>query len=223
MKESEMKNIELDKEIHALEQIQKNQEKELEKNSEGSEGNNKIKTLNQQLKATKEKNKELEKKIQTESASYQKQHNQMLDLQEKLQELRKEKIRWKKAIAEGLPCPPDENQEEDGKKSDEDVLKTSVLSLKKRLELEKINAKKTAEAQKNEIASLQMKIKEAEQENKLNSAKLSDLKKQMRHNQLTPLNEPGAEEIKEVGEAKNEDSPRAINEAQGKVDPNMIK
>lgn len=193
IKEGQKKNLQLDKEIQALELVQKNQENELGKNAENTEGNSKIKMLNEQLKTTKEKNKELEKKIQAESASSQKQHNYLLDLQEKLQQLRKDKVRWKKAIADGLPCPPDENKEEK-KKPEEEVLKTSVLSLKRRFEMEKATTKKMVEIQKNEIAQYQMKIKEAEQENKLNTTKLAELKKMMRHNQLIPLNETDAKE-----------------------------
>ena len=129
-----MKNQEIQKEIKALEQIQKNQDKELDKITGNSEANNKIRTLNDQLKRTKDRNKELEKKIQAESASYQKQHNHLLDLQEKYQKLKKEKIMWKKAIAE-KKLPAEEGEEND-KRSEEDVLKASIVSLQKRLDVE---------------------------------------------------------------------------------------
>lgn len=211
-----MKNNELEKEIKALETIQKNQEKEMEKNSGSSENSTKMKALNDQLKSTKEKNKELEKKIQAESASYQKQHNHLLDLQEKLQQLKKEKIRWKKAIAEKLPCPPEENEEEQ-KKSEEDILKSSLQSLKRRLEIERATSKKTLEGLKNEITNFQMKIKEAEQENKLNTAKLAELKKMMRHNQLKPLNEPENEEIPEVYQNEEKLEEKKIAEEPPKI------
>lgn len=189
-----MKNQELQKEIQALELIQKNQEKELERITGNTEANNKIKALNEQLKSTKEKNKELEKKIQAESASYQKQHNHLLDLQEKYQKLKKDKIMLKKAIADKQAgIVPEENPEGE-KKSEEDVLKASIQSLQRRLEIEKTNAKKTLDGIKGEIGEYQKKIKEAEQENKLNSAKLAELKKMMRHNQLKPLNDDNQEE-----------------------------
>ncbi len=181
-----MKNAELQKELRALEQIQKNQEKELEKLSGNTEANNKIKALNDQLKGTKERNKELERKIQTESTSYQKQHNYLLDLQEKFQQLKKEKVMWKKALAE-KKLPPSEADPDADKKSEEDILKASINSMQKRLDVEKATTKKTLDGIRTETAEYQRKIKEAEQEYKLNTAKLAELKKMMRHNQLKPL------------------------------------
>jgi len=204
LKEGEMKNAELQKEIKALEQIQKNQEKELEKIMGNSEANNKIKALNEQLKKTKEKNKELEKKIQAESSSYQKQHNYLLDLQEKYQKLKKEKILWKKAIVE-KKLPPTEGEEDNEKKSEEEVLKNSIASLQKRLEVEKVTAKKNLDGLKLDIAEYQKKIKEAEQEFKLNTAKLGELKKLMRHNQLKPLKDDAPEEKNDEITEKNEE------------------
>ena len=183
-----MKNQELQKEIQSLEQIQKNQVKELDKISGNTEANGKLKALNEQLKQCKDKNKELEKKIQAESASYQKQHNNLLDLQEKYQSLKKEKILWKKAIAEKLPAPPEEDAAE-SKKSEVDVLQSSLTSLQKRLKMEKTAATKALDTVKGEIADYMKKVKEAEQENRLNTAKLAELKKSMRHNQLKPLND----------------------------------
>jgi len=187
LKEVEMRNADLSKQQASLEQILKNQEKELEKIRNGGEGSTKLKALNEQLKTVKEKNKELEKKITAESASYQKQHTQLLDLQEKVQELRERKIKWKKAIADKLPAPPDEDESNENKKNEEEVLQASLLSLQKRLKMEKASGAKALDAGKAEIAELQVKVKEAEQEQKLNTAKLSELKKMMRHNQLKPI------------------------------------
>ncbi len=184
-----MKNQELQKEIKALELIQKNQEKELDKLTGNSEANNKIKALNEQLKAAKEKNKEIEKKIQAESASYQKQHNHLLDLQEKYHKLKKDKVLLKKAIADRNAGRVEETPAED-KKSEAEILKASIKSTQKRIDLERTTAKKTLEATKKEIEEYQKKIKEAEQENRLNTSKLAELKKKMRHNQLKPLDNP---------------------------------
>eukprot|EP01022_Parablepharisma_sp_SALTPOND_P016069 TRINITY_DN2317_c0_g1_i1.p1 TRINITY_DN2317_c0_g1~~TRINITY_DN2317_c0_g1_i1.p1 ORF type:complete len:258 (+),score=69.60 TRINITY_DN2317_c0_g1_i1:846-1619(+) len=210
LKEGEMKNQELQKEIKALEQIQKNQEKELDKIMGNSEANNKIKALNEQLKKTKEKNKELEKKIQAESTSYQKQHNYLLDLQEKYQKLKKDKIIWKKAIVE-KKLPPAEGEEENDKRSEEEVIKTSIASLQKRLEVERSTSKKTLEGLKTEISEYQRKIKEAEQEFKLNTAKLTELKKLMRHNQLKPLEDKGEENASEAPEAGGKEKKGSVN------------
>ncbi len=194
LKAEEMKNQELEKEIHSLELIQKNQEKELEKITGNTEANNKIKALYDQLKATKEKNRETEKKLQAESAGYHKQHNHLLDLQEKYQKIKAEKIRWKKAIADKQAAPPPENAAPD-KKSEEEILRTSIKSLQKRLDGEKLATKKSIDAIRAEMTEYQTRLKEAEQENRLNTAKLAELKKQLRHNQLKPLKEdnPGAD------------------------------
>eukprot|EP01022_Parablepharisma_sp_SALTPOND_P000704 TRINITY_DN1044_c0_g1_i2.p7 TRINITY_DN1044_c0_g1~~TRINITY_DN1044_c0_g1_i2.p7 ORF type:complete len:356 (-),score=89.76 TRINITY_DN1044_c0_g1_i2:11477-12544(-) len=188
LREGERKNQELQKQAQALEQILKNQEKELEKIKGNSETSGKLKALNEKLKTCKERNKELEKKLQSESASYQKQHTTLLDLQEKVQKLKYEKLRWKKAVADKLPAPPDEGANE-AKRSEEEILQASLASLQKRLKIEKQTAAKTLEAAKAEVTEYQRKVKEAEQEQKLNTAKLAELKKVTRHNQLKPLEE----------------------------------
>jgi len=209
LKETDMKYSDLQKELKGLETIEKNQEKELEKLMQAQEPNNKIKELNEQLKSAKEKNKELEKKIQADTASYQKQHVNLIDLQEKLQKLKEEKLLWKKAIAEGLPAPIEEkNTKEVSKKPEEEMLKNSIRSLKKRIEFERNTSKKTVEGLRTELANLLQQIKEAEQENKLNAAKLKELKPLLRHNQLKPLNSADFPEDKqETGEQKVEENP----------------
>ncbi len=183
-----MKYATLQKELQGLEQIEKNQEKELEKLTLNQQPNSKIKELNEQLKSAKDRNKELEKKIQADTASYQKQHINLLDLQEKLQRLKEEKLQWRKAIAEKLPAPVDDKEGKETKKSEEEVLKNSIRSLKKRIEFERGVSKKNIESLKAELGQLQLQIKEAEQENRLNAAKLRELKPLLRHNQLKPLN-----------------------------------
>ncbi len=227
LKETDMKYAELQKELRGLEQIEKNQEKELEKLMQAQEPNNKIKELNEQLKAVKDKNKELEKKIQADTASYQKQHINLIDLQEKLQKLKEEKLLWKKALAEGLPAPiedPKDTGTGNTKKSEEEMLKNSIRSLRKRIEFERGNSKKQIDSFKNELAQLQMQIKEAEQENKLNAAKLKELKPLLRHNQLKPLNtETAAEETKKEDETTKEDIAGATKEkVEGKCQTDEI-
>jgi chromosome segregation ATPase len=189
LKESDMKYAELQKELKNLEQIEKSQQKELDKLTQNRESSNKIQELTEQLKKAKEKNKELEKKIQADAASYQKQHVSLLDLQEKLQKLKEEKAQWKKAIAE-KQAGPGADKETKEKKSEEEILKNSIRSLRKRIEIERANSRKATDGLKTELAQLQTQIKEAEQENKLNVAKLKELKPMLRHNQLKPIADP---------------------------------
>ena len=213
LKESDMKYAELQKEMKNLEQIEKNQQKELDKLSQNRESSNKIQELTEQLKKAKEKNKELEKKIQADAASYQKQHVNLLDLQERLQRLKEEKAQWKKAIADKQTAPGAEKEGKD-KKSEEDILKNSIRSLRKRIEFERANSKKTTDTLKAELAQLQTQIKEAEQENKLNVAKLKELKPLLRHNQLKPLADPAsnAQEAEEAAKTPEEVLPPTSNE-----------
>ena len=93
---------------------------------------------------------------------------------------------WKKAIAEKKLPPSEDNGTED-KKSEAAILQSSIASLQKRIEMERASTKKTLEKLKIEITDYQKKIKEAEQENRLNTAKLAELKKMMKHNPLKPL------------------------------------
>ena len=212
LKDSETKTAELQKQAVTLEQILHNQEKELEKLKGGTEGSAKLKSLQEQLKVSKERNKELEKKIQGESSSYQKQHTTLLNLQEKVHKLKQEKMRWKKAIAEKLPEPFDEEYDEESKRSEEEILNYSLNTLQKRLKGEKAAAAKALEATKTEIEQFQTKVKEAEQEQKLNTAKLAELKKQLRHNQLKPLEENGEGGASESADVKSADKKEVDDE-----------
>ena len=211
LKETDMKYSELQKELKGLEQIEKNQEKELEKLRQSQEPNGKLKDLNDQLKAAKDKNKDLEKKIQADASSYQKQHVSLIDVQEKLQKLKEEKIQWKRAIAEGVPTPYEEKTADTGKKTEEEMLKYSIKSLKKRIEFERASSKKQVDLLKTELSQLQLQIKEAEQESKLNAAKLKELKPMLRHNQLKPLKTDGAAAAAATVPA--EDGPEAVPSA----------
>ena len=191
LKETETKYSEYQEEYKGLELIKKKQEKELESLMQNKTVNTKIEELNKQLKQVKERNKELEKKMQLDTANYQKQHVALIDLQEKIQKAKEERLYWKKAIADGLPPFVDTRNEEDknmGRKSEDEMIRNSIILIKRRIEFERSNSKKQIESLKAELAQLQLQIKEVEQENKLNSAKLKELKPLLKHNQLKPLN-----------------------------------
>ncbi len=109
--------------------------------------------------------------------------------------------------------------------TEEEVLKNSIASLQKRLDVERATAKKTLEGIRTEISEYQRKIKEAEQEFKLNTAKLGELKKMMRHNQLKPLKDDSPEEKgEETGETPKEGTAavNAKNEDK-KADEEVVK
>ena len=191
-------------EYKGLETIKEKQDKDYDILIQSKESTEKITELNNQLKEAKERNKELEKKIQADSMTYQKQHESFVNLQEKLKKIKEEKFAWKKALAEGLPPPKDDKPQ--GKKSEEEMLKNTILLIRKKMNFERNAHKKQMDALNSEMTQLQMSIKEIEQENKLNSAKIKQLKPLLKHNQLSPLNLPSGSGMTGTPEAEIEDN-----------------
>jgi len=188
LKDGDMKTQELLKQEKTLKDILKTQERELEKLRKDFGFTEKLKSLNDELKQYKEANKELEKKMQAENQNYQKCHTKLMDLQSKIQRLKEEKLRWKKAIADKLPAPPNEVIEE-SKRSEEEILQESLTLLQKRLKTEKATNAKNLKIVRMEIEEYEKKVKEAEQEARLNTDKLSQLRKVLRFRQLDPLDD----------------------------------
>lgn len=196
LRETEMKHAQYQEEYKGLENIRRKQEKELELLALNSAAKSKIEELNNQLKQAKERNKELEKKMQMDAANHKRQHVALIDIQEKIQKAKEEKLYWKKAIAEGLPPLADEKGQREGRKTEEEMLLNSIMLVKKRIEFERGSSKKQIESLKAELMMLQRQIKEIEQENKLSTAKLKQLKPLLKHNQLRPLNAETTNESK---------------------------
>jgi hypothetical protein len=188
LKDGDMKTQELLKQEKMLKDILKTQERELGKLKKDFGFTEKLKSLSEELKQYKEANRELEKKIQAENQSYQKCHTKFMDLQSKMQRLKEEKLRWKKAVADKLPAPPNEVIEE-SKRSEEEILQESLTLLQKRLKTEKAISTKNLRAVRMEIEEHERRLKEAEQEAKLNTDKLSQLRRVLRFRQLNPLDE----------------------------------
>eukprot|EP00826_Nyctotherus_ovalis_P008423 TRINITY_DN12181_c0_g2_i1.p1 TRINITY_DN12181_c0_g2~~TRINITY_DN12181_c0_g2_i1.p1 ORF type:complete len:318 (-),score=150.14 TRINITY_DN12181_c0_g2_i1:102-1055(-) len=184
IKEIDIKHAECLKELKGLESIEKMQDKELEKYAQLRKPSDKFKELNDQLKEAKERNKELEKKIQADAANNYKQHVNLVDLQEKLHKLKEEKLLMRKAEA----SPAHDARKEHIKLPEEETLKKSITSLKKRIEFERSVSRKQIEAMKEELEQLRAQVKEREQEKKLRAERLKESKLLVRHNQLEPLN-----------------------------------
>ena len=196
LRETEIKYAEYQDEYKGLENIKKKQEKELETLLQNAVAKNRIEELNEQLKQAKERNKELEKKIQADAINNKKQHVALINLQEKVQKAKEERLYWKKAIAEGLPPLVDDKGQKEGKKTEEEMLENSIILIKKRIEFERASSKKQINSLKAELMQLQKQIREIEQENKLSSIKLKQLKPLLKHNQLKPLNAETTNESK---------------------------
>eukprot|EP00826_Nyctotherus_ovalis_P049438 TRINITY_DN5984_c0_g1_i2.p1 TRINITY_DN5984_c0_g1~~TRINITY_DN5984_c0_g1_i2.p1 ORF type:complete len:583 (+),score=224.16 TRINITY_DN5984_c0_g1_i2:59-1807(+) len=211
LKDGEMKTQELLKQERTLKGILRTQEKELEKLKKDFGLSEKLKSLSEELRQYKEANKELEKKMQAENQNYQKCHTRLMDLQSKAQNLKEEKLRWKKAVADKVPAPPSEVVEET-KRSDAEILQESLGLLQKRLRTEKAVNARNLKAVRAEVEEYEKKIKEAEQEARLNTDKLSQLRRILRFRQLSPLEDSEKSQSKttqnEKEEAKKDLMPR---------------
>ena len=145
--------------------------------------------LDGEIKKTNEKNKILEKQLIEETENSRKQHTYLFNLQEKYLKLKADKVAWKKAIAEKkLPDEISINPKKtDDKKSEEEMINSTMVSLQSRLTKEKALAKKTIEKLNSDIEEYTMKIKAEEQEYKANNEKIRQLKKRMSHSKLKPI------------------------------------
>ena len=171
----------------------------------------KFKSLNEELKQCKKYNKNFERRLQTEDHNFQKQHEYLINLQNKLVSLNLEKIKWKNAIAKELPAPSEDNKTK--KRSQETLFKSALTLLQKRLKTEKIAAVKSIEVLKAEIEKYKRKIKEAEKEHRLSLDKLSELDKQVKHKLLKPLEDKkeGSKLICKSVDLKIEESNKEIH------------
>eukprot|EP00826_Nyctotherus_ovalis_P064644 TRINITY_DN9487_c0_g2_i4.p1 TRINITY_DN9487_c0_g2~~TRINITY_DN9487_c0_g2_i4.p1 ORF type:complete len:577 (+),score=187.25 TRINITY_DN9487_c0_g2_i4:519-2249(+) len=170
-------------EYNELEVLEVKQEKEIGRLIKSRRSLELICELSNELKKAKGKNRELVRKVQADTANTQRKHEAFVNLQEKLQKIREEKRAWRKALAEGSP-PPIDNQRQ---KHEEEMVKNTITLIRKKMAFEATAHKRHVDLLRAEIAQLQQKSKEIEQENKLNAAKIKELKSMVRHNQLVPL------------------------------------
>lgn len=184
IREADMMYERYSKESKGLQTLRFRQDKHLSILMKSKESTATIEDLNNKLKEMKEKNKDLEKRIQSDTTNYQKYHENFVDLQERLQEIREMKQAWKSALAEGSPAPSEDVPK---KKSEDEILRNTIMLIQKKMSFEKNSNLKQTEEIRAEIAQLQLAIREIEKENKLNAAKIRELKPLVKHKQLAPL------------------------------------
>ena len=189
IKEADMIHEKFTHEYKGLETPKVRQDKELNSLIKTKESTEVIEDLKNKLKEAKEKNKELEKRLQTDATNYKKQHENFVNLQEKLQRIRELKRAWKNALAEDLPAPSEDGVQR--KKPEDEMMKNTIALIRKKMDFETNAHRKQIESMQAEIAQLQLSIKEIEQENKLNVDQIKKLKALVKHKQLIPL-KPGA-------------------------------
>ena len=90
MKENEINNEKLRSELKALDIIQKNQGKEINRILGNKEYDSKIKALEDEIKRTREYIKEVEKKLAADTQEGQRLHNEAAELKEKYMLLKAE-------------------------------------------------------------------------------------------------------------------------------------
>jgi len=177
LKESIATGISLQKEIKTLNQLQKNQGKELTRIGTKQEYENKIKSLNEQLKRLKEKSKEIDLKNSSVHQNDEKIKDFVRGLNEKYQKLKIEVENLKKQ--NNSPNLIEIKKEENSEKNSEE-LKVTLRALKSTLEKERILSKKELEIILVEMGEIRKKLKETEQENRLNALKLKELTRVIR-------------------------------------------
>ena len=191
----------LQEEIAALTNIQKNQGKELNRIMGNQEYDTKIKSLNEDIKKTRDKIKDLEKKLNSDVSDSQKLHNAASELKDRFARFREECKKGGSVSKLEQSC-----EKGDNKKEQVVVLQTSIATIQKMIKMERAGHKKRIEEFVKERANLLEHLKESEQEKKVGSMKVTEMKKSVRHNQLTPLCAPSANVTmaRELGDAGNE-------------------
>lgn len=174
-----------------MDNIQKNQGKEINRILGNKEYDSQIKTLEDEIKKTREYIKEVEKKLAADTQEGQRLHNAAAELKDKYMRLKEES--QKKRI--DLEADAEKNERRD----EVEILEMSIASLKKTIKLERAMHRKNMEGLYRERDALQQRIKEAEQEKNVGLLKVSELRRKLKHNQLRPLDV----RIEESGKAEN--------------------
>eukprot|EP00347_Sterkiella_histriomuscorum_P007381 403349157 len=133
LKEAEKRNQELVREIKALQKIQNEQGKALDKITNQNDYNMKIKNLMDELKVTKEKYKEVDEKQRREEKTNRSQFEQVIRLEEKCKELKAQN----QALISGgqIQLKPITKQDLDEKDKQIEELKSQLQSMQKNIEL----------------------------------------------------------------------------------------
>lgn len=179
LKEAEKRNTELIREIKALQRIQNEQGKALEKITTENDYVNKIKNLMEELRIAREKNKELESKQKKDEKTVKTQFDHMMKLQERCRELKASALGGgdsKAALAGDSDKALEEHKEKllTAEQNKEILVKAAetekrahkLTKAKYEAQLKEINAK---------VEKLEQQLREKEQESKIASSKLREL------------------------------------------------
>ncbi len=204
LKEAETRCQEQQKEIRVLTQIQKAQGKELEKILGRQEYERRIKDLGTELKAAKDRIKDLEKKAAVDAAANLKLHTYAVDLKEKyakLQAIYRNYLHAKPMFPQNglpeLPEPepePEHQPEPEGEakaqdpeaKSEIKVLQAALRTMQRRSDAEKVATKRIVNNLMTQIAGLKQELKESEQLHKLHQYRLNKPIREPRAQRLNP-------------------------------------
>lgn len=181
--------------------MQKNQGKELTKILGTQEYEIKIKILNEQLKQSKERIEELEKKKSINSDNSKKFHEYFDNLQVKYKKLLDEvNVIRKSKINNG---PENETKTVANDKKDVEELQFAIDTLRKTIESEKQVAMKTIKTLKDKLNKMRDQLKESDQTNRLNALKLKELARALKPKPpKSPMEESGKEESKSKTDIK---------------------
>ncbi len=168
-------------EIKTLKGIQKNHEKELGRVLGSLDYERKLKEQGEQLKAERARVKDLERKVVSDDSANTRLHTFVFELQEKYKRAREEhRGSLKKLDTGGSQVPAEDTagndrSEEDSRRQEQvEILQNGLKAMKRRFQQEMSSSRRTVASLKGEIESLTKRLKEAEQENRLNSYKLKE-------------------------------------------------
>ena len=185
------KLAELESEQSLLKKIEKEQQNALNSAQSSNTYPEKINQLRDDIRLNKEKYKELSIKHKQEEKIYRIQHEKCVDLEEKCRKLydfiKKTKEEEKKN--DGEMIQEEEITENDKQRLEEKIKKTEEIKNEEEGKIKnKIKASETQIREGNHhLAMLKIKLKEKDQECRLNLLKIKELRKAMKHNQLKPL------------------------------------
>jgi len=191
LKESELKIIDQNKEIRILKEIQKREEKDINKTLIEQDFEKKIQNITEMLKNEKIRNRELEKKLLEEQKSNIKLHALIVELQEKN---KKSKNELNETKCEHRFKEKKEDSNEEKYKEDIEKMQNLVKSIQRQLEKERIIFKRNTNLLKSEVNDLKQKL---EQIDNIKSSEYYKLRSRSRALKMDNLTENCLEKRKE--------------------------
>ena len=207
---------ELEAENQALQKIEKEQKKAIDSANNAHGYADKVDSLKQEIKGLKERYRELLAKQKQDEKLLKEQHQKCVDLEEKCRKV-KALINQKKHEDPDEPKQAEVTEQDlaelDRKiKETEQKKKEEEQALKKRIKELEGNIRNS----KHNIDTLNIKLKEKDQECRLSMLKIKELRRAVRHNQLKPLAKP---EFRQRGESPHGSAGQHSSQARGSADP----